>query len=345
MPYVEFDVPRRHREGHRRLLSRSPGDTRRAAEWRGVVRAPRSGRTRSCCSARPTAPQPHYDGHHVQIYVANFSGPYRQLLGRDLISQEDNQYQYRFNDIVDLADGRHLFAIEHEVRSVTHPLYARPLVNRNPARPTRLTPTATTSGTGRWGRTNTTCDETKMLPSQRALFDIPRDVCYLNAAAWSPLPRDTQEAAREAVGRKGQPWSSRRFAGRQHERARNAAARLINADAADVALIPSVAYGVAIAGKVLAIAARLARAGAGQRSFLAGARMARARGGAGLHGRDRPAQPADVDWTSAMLAAIERPGAAPLALASISSLHWSDGGAHRRRRITAALRQHGAAAC
>ena len=45
-----------------------------------------------------------------------------------------------------------------------------------------------------------------MLPSQRALFDIPDDVCYLNAAGWSPLPRATQEAARDAVARKGQPW-------------------------------------------------------------------------------------------------------------------------------------------
>ena len=45
-----------------------------------------------------------------------------------------------------------------------------------------------------------------MLPSQRALFDIPRDVCYLNASGWSPLPRATQEAACAAVSRKGQPW-------------------------------------------------------------------------------------------------------------------------------------------
>ena len=40
-----------------------------------------------------------------------------------------------------------------------------------------------------------------MLPSQRALFDIPREVCYLNAASWSPLPIATQEAGR----RKGYP--------------------------------------------------------------------------------------------------------------------------------------------
>ena len=36
-----------------------------------------------------------------------------------------------------------------------------------------------------------------MLPSQRALFDIPAEVAYLNAASFSPLPRATQEAARD----------------------------------------------------------------------------------------------------------------------------------------------------
>jgi hypothetical protein len=45
-----------------------------------------------------------------------------------------------------------------------------------------------------------------MLSSQRALFDIPRDVCYLNAASYSPLPLKTLEAGRAAVARKGQPW-------------------------------------------------------------------------------------------------------------------------------------------
>ena len=44
-----------------------------------------------------------------------------------------------------------------------------------------------------------------MLASQRQHFDIPREVAYLNAASWSPLPLATQEAARQAVGRKGQP--------------------------------------------------------------------------------------------------------------------------------------------
>ena len=83
------------------------------------------------------SPQPDYDGHHVQIYITNFSAPHRLLSERGLVSQEDNQYQYRFRDIVDPADGRHLFTVEHEVRSATHPMYLRPLVNRNPAQTNR----------------------------------------------------------------------------------------------------------------------------------------------------------------------------------------------------------------
>ncbi|MBO0763204.1 MAG: hypothetical protein J2P50_01225 [Hyphomicrobiaceae bacterium] len=80
---------------------------------------------------------PEFDGHHVQVYLADFSGPYRRLLERRLISQEDDQHQYRFIDIVDLESNRTVFAIEHEVRSMRHPLYARPLVNRNPAQTNR----------------------------------------------------------------------------------------------------------------------------------------------------------------------------------------------------------------
>ena len=69
-----------------------------------------------------------------------------------------------------------------------------------------------------------------MLASQRALFEMPRHICYLNSASFSPLPLRTQDAARAAVGRKGAPWTIDYFANAQHERARAAAARLIHAD-------------------------------------------------------------------------------------------------------------------
>ena len=93
-----------------------------------------------------------------------------------------------------------------------------------------------------------------MLASQRALFEMPRDICYLNSASYSPLPLRTLEAGRAAVGRKGTPWTlDASFANGQHQRARMAAARLIHADPADIALIPSISYGVATAAKVLTI--------------------------------------------------------------------------------------------
>ena len=51
---------------------------------------------------------------------------------RDLLTEESNAYQYRWETIVDLDSNEVLFEIEHEIRSMTHPLYNRPLVNRNP---------------------------------------------------------------------------------------------------------------------------------------------------------------------------------------------------------------------
>ena len=75
---------------------------------------------------------PPYDGHHVQIYIADFAGPHRRLLDRKLITMHPNEHEWRFRDIVDLDTGRVLFTVEHEVRSLDNPLYARPLVNRNP---------------------------------------------------------------------------------------------------------------------------------------------------------------------------------------------------------------------
>jgi len=78
-------------------------------------------------------PLPPYDGHHVQVYIADFSGPYRKLMERGLVTEDDDQHQYRFKDIVDPESGKLLYSVEHEVRSMRHPLYMRPLVNRNPA--------------------------------------------------------------------------------------------------------------------------------------------------------------------------------------------------------------------
>ena len=182
-----------------------------------------------------------------------------------------------------------------------------------------------------------------MLPSQRALFDMPRDVCFLNAAAWSPLPLASQEAGRAAMARKGQPWKlPDGFQAAQYERARKAAAALIGADPDDVALISSVGYGVSTAGKVLPIP-RGSRVIVLENDHTSPVLEWIGRAEAGGFTVDTVRQPSDGDWTSAVLDTIERKGAPPVALASISSVHWSDGGALDLARIRDALKKHGAA--
>ena len=138
MPYVEFDVP--------------PGTTAAIARfYREILDAPAEaaadehGRFARCAVGsrqdfiyRETdRPLPPYDGHHVQVYLADFSGPHRKLREKGLVFEESDQWQYRFKDIVDLDSGKLLYTVEHEIRSMTHPLYARPLVNRNPAQSNR----------------------------------------------------------------------------------------------------------------------------------------------------------------------------------------------------------------
>src|SRR3984893_1392425 len=182
-----------------------------------------------------------------------------------------------------------------------------------------------------------------MLASQRDLFEMPRHICYLNAASYSPLPLRTQDAGRAAVGRKGTPWTlDAAFANDQHERARVAAARLINADPADIALIPSVSYGVATAAKTLTIG-RGTRVIVLENDHSSPVLEWQTRADAQGFAIETVRRPDDGDWTSAVLAAIERSGAPPVSLASISSVHWSDGGLIDIDKVGAALRQPGAA--
>ena len=182
-----------------------------------------------------------------------------------------------------------------------------------------------------------------MLSSQRALFDIPRHVCYLNAASYSPLPLRTMEAGRAAVGRKGTPWTLEAgFANAQHERARTAAARLIHAEPSDIALIPSISYGVATAAKLLTIG-RGTRVLVLENDHSSPVLEWQARADAQGFAVDTVRQPGDGNWTSAVLESIQRSGAPPVSLASISSVHWSDGGLIDVDKVGAALRQRGAA--
>ena len=91
------------------------------------------------------------------------------------------------------------------------------------------------------------------------------------------------------------------------------------AKAFDVALIPSVGYGVSTAGKVMSIP-RGSRVLVLQDDHTSPVLEWMSRAEAAGFTVETVKQPADGDWTSAVLEAIEREGAAPLGLVSISSV-------------------------
>jgi len=131
MAYVELDVSPGAAPGIAKFYSEV---LKAPAVTEGTVAVVSIGTCQSLVFRETADPQLEYDGHHIQIYLADFSGPHALLLERDLITEESNRCQYRFEDVVDLETGAVLTKLEHEVRSMTHPLYARPLVNRDPAR-------------------------------------------------------------------------------------------------------------------------------------------------------------------------------------------------------------------
>ena len=138
MPYVELDVPAGSAEAIARFYAEIMEATTAILTREGARTASVSaGRDQHLFFRETDQPLPSYDGHHVQIYIADFSGPYRRLLERNLITVETDAHEWRFRDIVDTRTNQTLFTVEHEVRSLKHPLYGRPLVNRNPAQTNR----------------------------------------------------------------------------------------------------------------------------------------------------------------------------------------------------------------
>ena len=124
--YVEFDVPIGVGAGiaefYREMLGTSAVVEGEAGHQiaRCVVGQGQSLAFRE--TEQPIAP---YDGHHVQIYVADIAGPRARLAPRGLVYEDHDPNQFRFKDIIDLESGAVLYEIEHEVRSTSHPMFGR----------------------------------------------------------------------------------------------------------------------------------------------------------------------------------------------------------------------------
>jgi hypothetical protein len=135
MPYVEFTVPTGTADGIARFYDQVLGSrTEVSDDPDGRAAHVQTGQHQEMIFRETDGPIPSYDGHHIAIYVANFSGPHAFFQEHGLLTEDDRTDQIRFQKIVDPDTGKELFEIEHEVRSLFHPGYNRPLVNRDPNR-------------------------------------------------------------------------------------------------------------------------------------------------------------------------------------------------------------------
>ncbi len=182
-----------------------------------------------------------------------------------------------------------------------------------------------------------------MMPCQRQLFEVPREIAYLNNASYSPLPVAVRVAGEAGVAAKSTPWRMDQDAVlAQAEAVRAAAGRFVGAAADDIALVPSAAYGIATAAANLPVSSQtriLLMAGEFPSQSLEWARQAQ-RHGAML---DMVARPADGDWTQALLARIRQPGLPPVGIAALTPLDWSDGTLIDLALLCPALHAQGAA--
>jgi selenocysteine lyase/cysteine desulfurase len=179
-----------------------------------------------------------------------------------------------------------------------------------------------------------------MIPCQKHLFNIPRDITYLNCAYLSPQLRSVSEAGHFGVAAKEQPWQiiAQDFF-INTEQTRRLFAEMIDAQPDDIAIIPAVSYGIAVAASNIKLSAGDAILILEDQfpSNVYPWREVAKETGAIVKTISRPE---DEDWTRALLDSIDE----NTAVVAVPNCHWTNGGlidlvkvGERCRKIGAAL--------
>ena len=176
-------------------------------------------------------------------------------------------------------------------------------------------------------------------PVERAHFEVPDDVVYLNCASLAPRLKAVSTAGRAALDRMAAPWTVRTPDWFRDAKTLSATfARLIGAPPECATLVPSVSYGVAVAARNVPL-------GAGENivlvdqeypsNYYSWRRLANERGAAIRTVRSE----LGVSLTEAVVAAIDR----DTAVVAVGNCRWTDGCLLDLPRVGQAARRRGAA--
>ncbi len=178
-----------------------------------------------------------------------------------------------------------------------------------------------------------------MLPPQDHLFRIPRDVTYLNCAYTAPLMLAAASAGEGAIQQKSTPWEIRpeHFISAMAEN-RALFGSLIGTDHDNIAIIPAVSYGIALAARNLPVSQgrKIVLLRDQFPSNVYAWRRVAAERGARIITVDRGE---DGGWTPAVLEAID----SDTAVAALPPCHWTDGSVIDLAAVGRRCREKGAA--
>lgn len=181
-----------------------------------------------------------------------------------------------------------------------------------------------------------------MLGCQRDLFDLSRDIAYLDVAYMSPIPKVSLEAGIAGTAVKSAPWKmSIRSYYDEVEEARALAASLINAEADDVAIVAATSYGTAVAAANVSVApgSTIVLMENEHPSHRYVWYELAAKTGASITIARRPE---NHDWTASIISTIKS-STIPVAVVAGTMVHWFEGMSVDLQAVASTARDAGAA--
>lgn len=169
------------------------------------------------------------------------------------------------------------------------------------------------------------------LPCQKHFFEIPDDVIYLNCSYLAPMFDEIKKAGIEGVMRKKRPWAIKaKDFFEESAQVKQLFAKIVNAQAQDIAIVPAVSYGIGVAANNILSHAQQ-NVIVLEEQFPSNIYPWRSKNAKIITVQ----RPVNHDWTQGILEAINE----ETAVVAVPQCHWTDGSFIDLEKIGAVCRE------